>query len=59
MIYGTNNARQTAIDEISKLYVKLAKTRPTEDLMYSDIMSIMYYLETLKNELKQEVKKNN
>ena len=58
MIYGTNNARQTAIEEISRLYVKLAKTRPTEDLMYSDIMSIMYYLETLKNELKQEVKKN-
>ena len=58
MIYGTNNARQTAIENISNLYIKLAETKPTDELPYSDIMSIMYYLETLKDELKREIKKN-
>lgn len=58
MMYGNNEARETAREEIRRVYVKLANTKPSDDLTYDDIMSIMYYLKKMENELATEIRKN-
>ena len=56
MMYLTNEARETAINQISKLYVKLAETKPTDQWYLQDIESVMSYLRVMKDELKREIK---
>ena len=57
MLYGSNEARQTAKEEISRVYLKLANTRPNDDLTLDDIRSIMYYLQKMNNELSSEIRR--
>ena len=56
MMYLTNKARETAIQEISRLYVKLAETKPTDQWYLQDIESVMNYLRVMKDELQREIK---
>ena len=58
MLYGNNEARQTARDEINRVYAKLANTKPTDQLTLEDISSIMYYLRTMEDELRREITRN-
>lgn len=55
MLYGNNEARETARNEINRVYVKLANTVPTDQLNLDDIRSIMYYLRKMENALKTEI----
>lgn len=56
MMYLTNKARESAIQEISRLYVKLAETKPTDQWYLQDIESVMNYLRVMKDELQREIK---
>ena len=58
MLYGNNEARKTASANIHELSVKLANAKPTEDLTLDDIRDIRYYLRTMEDELKREIKRN-
>ena len=56
MLYGTNHARETAREKIKELRIKLGNARPTEDILHSDIMDLLYYLDVLDDGLRQEIK---
>ena len=53
-IYYSKQARETASNQISKLYKKLAETTPTDQWPLQDIESLMYYLHTLKDAVESE-----
>ena len=53
MIYYSNKARKTAINNIEKLVGTIMKMK-TSELAFSDAMEICYYLNTLKDEIKKE-----
>ena len=55
MIYYSNEARQTASENISRLFAKLAETKPSEVLSQDEIEDIMYYLKTLNDEIRHEM----
>jgi hypothetical protein len=56
MMFYTKEAKETAVKEISRLYVKLAETSPTDQWHLQDIESVMFYLQTMKEELNREIK---
>lgn len=56
MLFFTNEARKNAKEEISKLYVKLAETTPTDEWRLQDIESVMFYLREMKDELERQIK---
>ena len=53
-IYYSKEARETASNQINRLYKKLAKTTPTDQWPLQDIESLMYYLRTLKDAVEGE-----
>lgn len=53
MIYYSNRARKTAINNIEKL-VGVIMGMKTNELNFTDAMSICYYLNTLKDEIQKE-----
>ena len=59
MMFGTNQSRQTARNEIAILYAKIANRKPTDDLASNDIRSLMFYLREMDEELKREMKRQN
>ena len=56
MMYQTHKARESAVNEISRLYVKLAETKPTDQWFLQDIVSVMHYLSVMKEELQRNIK---
>lgn len=56
MIYRSNEVREAELKNISRLYVKLAGTKPSEDLTLDDIRSIMYYLRKMEDEVNTEIR---
>lgn len=55
MVYYSNEARQTASENISRLFAKLAEMKPSEAFTSDDIESTMYYLRTLNDEIRHEI----
>lgn len=56
MIYYTNEARKSAIENISRLIVKIGEI-PGNILNYSDATMVNLYLARLKEEIEKEIKK--
>lgn len=56
MIYYTNEARKSAIENISRLIVKIGEI-PGNILNYSDVTMVNLYLARLKEEIEKEMKK--
>jgi len=56
MLYLTNEARESARNEIARLYVMLAETKPTDQWFLQDIQSLMRYLQVMQGELAGEMK---
>ena len=59
MMFGTNQSRQTARNEIAILYAKIANRKPTDDLASNDSRSLMFDLREMDEELKREMKRQN
>lgn len=56
MLYYTNKARQTAINNITQLIIKLANTKPTDQFTLQDIQNTINYLSNMNTELHREIK---
>lgn len=54
MVHYTDKALETTREEMAKLYMKLAETKPTDQWTLDDIRSLMTYLMLFDSECSSE-----
>lgn len=54
MKHYTNEALKTIQENTAKLYMKLAETKPSDDLTRDDIQSLMYYIKSFQDMARTE-----